>query len=140
MTHTVATMEVSAVAFDEIAAKLREAGYDHAFLRIKQDGGAAIIDMHGIGLLRRPAAPANESAHVIVRQDDTGVLAYWTGKGEWAFSVENTDAIRFALHEDAQTVLDKVVKPSEGATFYHAKYPDDHLRVEEHMWSEVPKA
>jgi len=35
-------------------------------------------------------------------------------------------------------VLDKVVKPSEGATFYHAKYPDDHLRVEEHMWSEVP--
>jgi len=86
----------------------------------------------------RMRSPVTEIAHVIVRQDDTGVLAYWTGKAEWAFSVENADAIRFARPEDAQTVLDKVVKPSEGATFYHAKYPDDHLRVEEHMWSEVP--
>lgn len=45
-THTFATLEVSAAAYDEIAAKLREAEYDHAFM----SGGA--IDMHGIGLIR----------------------------------------------------------------------------------------
>ena len=57
MTHTVATMEVSAAAFDEIADRMREAGYDHAFLRIKKDGKAAIIDMHGIGLVRGGLKP-----------------------------------------------------------------------------------
>lgn len=46
VTHTFAELEVSAAAYDEIAAKLREAGYDHAFT----DEGA--IDMHGIGLVR----------------------------------------------------------------------------------------
>lgn len=47
MTHTLAKLEISAAAFDEIAAKLREAAYDHAFV----DGA---IDMHGIGLARAP--------------------------------------------------------------------------------------
>jgi len=46
-THTFAELEVSAAAYDEIAAKLRAAGYDHAFVN-----GA--IDMHGIGLTRGP--------------------------------------------------------------------------------------
>lgn len=51
-TRTLAQLEVSAAAYDEIAAKLREAGYDHAFV----DGA---IDMQGIGLTRaaEPAAP-----------------------------------------------------------------------------------
>lgn len=44
-THTYAELEVSAAAYDEIAGKLRAAGYDHAF----HDG---TIDMHGIGLTR----------------------------------------------------------------------------------------
>jgi CDGSH-type Zn-finger protein len=52
MTHTYATLEVSALAYDEIAAKLRAAGYDHAF---DTDEGA--IDMQGIGLVR--AAPTH---------------------------------------------------------------------------------
>jgi hypothetical protein len=43
-THTYAELELSKVAYDEIAAKLRDAGYDHAFM----DDGA--IDMHGIGV------------------------------------------------------------------------------------------
>lgn len=53
MTHTIATLEVSPAAHGEIAAKLRAAGYDHAFM----EGG--LIDMSGIGI--EPAAPA-ESA------------------------------------------------------------------------------
>jgi hypothetical protein len=42
-THTYALLPVSKQTFDEIARKLRDAGYDHAF----DDG---VIDMHGIGL------------------------------------------------------------------------------------------
>jgi hypothetical protein len=78
--------------------------------------------------------PATETAHVIVKRDDTGYLSYWTGKAEWSFSIDHDDAVRFARQEDAQTVLDKVVRPSEGATFYHAKFPNDNLRVEEHVF------
>jgi len=43
-THTFAVLEVSKAAYDEIATKLRAAGYDHAFVADDQ------IDMHGIGL------------------------------------------------------------------------------------------
>lgn len=43
MTHTFVTMEVSRAAYDEIAGKMRDAGYGHAFV----DG---LIDMHGIAL------------------------------------------------------------------------------------------
>lgn len=52
-TYTFAKLEVSRGTYDEIAGKLRAAGYDHAFV----DGA---IDMHGIGLVRSPE-PANTS-------------------------------------------------------------------------------
>lgn len=42
-THTFVVLEVSQPCYDEIAAKLRAAGYDHVF-------GPGIIDMHGIAL------------------------------------------------------------------------------------------
>ena len=48
MTYTYALLDVSAAAYDEIAAKLHAAEYDHAF----HEGGA--IDMHGIALMRAP--------------------------------------------------------------------------------------
>jgi hypothetical protein len=54
-THTYALLEVSKAAFDEIAAKLRAAGYDHAF----RDAGE--IDMHGLALVVGEAAPATAS-------------------------------------------------------------------------------
>jgi hypothetical protein len=44
MTHSIALLEISQKAWGEIAEKLREAGYDHAFVT---DG---VIDMHGIGI------------------------------------------------------------------------------------------
>lgn len=50
-THTVATLDVTAATYDEIARQLREAGYNHVFL----DDGT--IDMTGIGLEIVTAAP-----------------------------------------------------------------------------------
>ena len=44
-THTYVELEVSALAYDEIADKLRAANYDHCF-----DGEA--IDMIGIALIK----------------------------------------------------------------------------------------
>lgn len=45
-THTVAELPLSPSAYDEIAAALRAAGYDHVFL---EDG---LIDMSGIGVTK----------------------------------------------------------------------------------------
>lgn len=53
-THTYAELEVSPAAYEEIAAKLRAAGYDHAFM----ENGA--IDMHRIGLLCEKLATLTE--------------------------------------------------------------------------------
>ena len=47
MTHTYATLEISAKAFDEIANKLNDAGYYTAF-----DNKGLRIDMQGIALVR----------------------------------------------------------------------------------------
>lgn len=46
-THTIASLEVSRAAYEEIANKLVAAGYSHAI----HDG---IVDMHGIGLTVSP--------------------------------------------------------------------------------------
>jgi len=46
MTHTYVKMLLSAEAYDEIAANMRVAEYDHAF------GDEGEIDMHGIAVTR----------------------------------------------------------------------------------------
>lgn len=57
-THTYATLEISASAYDEIAEKLRAAGYEHAF-----DLPEGAIDMQGVGVLRGDdVAPLDERA------------------------------------------------------------------------------
>jgi hypothetical protein len=43
-THTYAKLPLSPTAYEEIATKLKDAGYDHAFI------GNGDIDMHGIGV------------------------------------------------------------------------------------------
>lgn len=48
-TYTYALLEVSSVAYEEIAALLRAAGYDHVFH--EQDDGRVAIDLHGIALI-----------------------------------------------------------------------------------------
>lgn len=44
-TYTYVILELSEEAYNEIAKKLRDAGYDHAFDR-------GIIDMHGLAIAR----------------------------------------------------------------------------------------
>lgn len=55
-THTYAIMDISTAAYNEIAGKLRDAGYDHAF---QQSEGRECIDMHGVGL--RAEIPADRT-------------------------------------------------------------------------------
>lgn len=50
-TYTFTTLEISREAYDEIRAKLVEAGYQHT-LREEDSDGAELIDMHGIALKR----------------------------------------------------------------------------------------
>lgn len=46
--HTVAILELSQAAYDEIEAKLLAAGYEHVFA----EGPGSLIDMTGIGVER----------------------------------------------------------------------------------------
>lgn len=57
MTYTYVTMELSQSAYDEIAAKMRKAGYDHAF------GCGGEIDMHGIAVLPIKITPKPRKHH-----------------------------------------------------------------------------
>lgn len=56
MTHTIATLQVSAGAHAEITGLLRAAGYHHAFM---EDG---LVDMSGIGIAASPPVAAFERA------------------------------------------------------------------------------
>ena len=61
MTYSYVILEVSPSTYNEIAAKLHEAGYDHAF----NDEGE--IDLHGLALVKsaagfRPATSGTSSA------------------------------------------------------------------------------
>lgn len=47
-TYTVAGLELSRAAYDEIAKKLRAAGYDHCF---SVEDGREMIDMTHIGVM-----------------------------------------------------------------------------------------
>lgn len=52
-TYTYVVLEVSDAAYDEIAGKLREAGYDHVF---DGEGKKCVMDMHGIAIGREGSA------------------------------------------------------------------------------------
>lgn len=47
-TRTYVILEISQAAYDEIKAKLEEAGYQHTFHESNEHG--LVIDMHGIAL------------------------------------------------------------------------------------------
>jgi len=61
MTHTYAELEVSRATYDEIAQKLREAGYDHVFMP-ERGRETPTIDMHGIGLILEGTTMAEGTA------------------------------------------------------------------------------
>lgn len=62
-THTYANLEVSPAAYDEVAAKLRAARYDHVFSEHGE------IDMNGIALVAS-AEPLNDALAEMTRQKD----------------------------------------------------------------------
>ncbi|MBT9493887.1 MAG: hypothetical protein IV107_16430 [Paucibacter sp.] len=66
-THTYAALEVSPATHHEIEKLLRAAGYDHAF-----DDGEGAIDMHGIGLVKRPQVDGNVSVRGATIQTANG--------------------------------------------------------------------
>ena len=59
MTYTYALLEVSKATYDEIAEKLKAAGYGHAFHQ-SADGDRTAIDMHGLALASKPEATPTE--------------------------------------------------------------------------------
>jgi len=72
-THTYAELELSPAAYDEIAGKLKEAGYDHVFM----DDGT--IDMQGIGVTREDVArsSAETSEAKLLESVNIFEAAYW---------------------------------------------------------------
>jgi hypothetical protein len=57
VTYTYVELDVSAAVFHEIATKLKEAGYGHAF-----DDDGRVIDMHGLALVSSDLTQRVESA------------------------------------------------------------------------------
>ena len=56
-THTYSILEVSEGTFNEIAGKLREAGYHHCF---NTEDGKTVIDMAGLALQSEKPDEANQ--------------------------------------------------------------------------------
>jgi hypothetical protein len=90
MTYTYAKLPLSPEAYDEIATKLKEAGYHHAF------GNNGDIDMHGIGVC-------------VEKQDHNASLL----GSDWqpshitineASTVQLGDVVRFAFERSGMTV------------------------------------
>jgi len=72
MTHTYAELEVSRATYDEIAQKLRAAGYQHVFINAgPPDAATPTIDMHGIGLILEGTTMAAENTDAPLTDDMT---------------------------------------------------------------------
>ncbi len=59
MTYTYAILRISRAAFDEVTAKLREAGSTHRFDQ-QLSGGETVIDMHGLALAVKSESGSRE--------------------------------------------------------------------------------
>lgn len=90
-THTYAGLEISQSAYDEIAGKLRDAGYDHAF-----DADTGAIDMHGIGLLPDGKPAGTVSALHEAETEICDLFARY-GSGDYTPTQQELDVIHKAL-------------------------------------------
>jgi hypothetical protein len=89
-THTYARLPLSQAAYDEIAAKLKTAGYGHAF---DQNGD---IDMHGIGV-----CVEEEERHVALLGSDWQPSMVTITEN---FTVQLGEVVRFAFSRAGVTV------------------------------------
>lgn len=60
VTHTFVIMDLATPAFNEILAKMREAGWDHA---IMEEDGRTVIDMHGIAVAENKVVTYPDQLH-----------------------------------------------------------------------------
>jgi ribA/ribD-fused uncharacterized protein len=107
MTHTFVTLDVSRRTFEEIAEKLKAAGYEHAFIGEADSSRKMFlsqgltIDMHGLGIvLERDDMPAgfvkpDDERRVFFYEQDFYVLSNFS-----AFSLE-WKGLMFATSEQA---------------------------------------
>ena len=135
-THTYATLEVSAAAYDEIADKLKHAGYAHAFMR---EVGARpeqpeTIDMHGIGLVRAVAygeTPASQSAiatnHDRVVQLAHDMASYVHHSGYPRYDGGHSEPEAQCTHPDCAAVRAAQLKTTDYAQ-YLKNFPNDEPR------------
>lgn len=96
-THTLAILELSHGAYEEIAGKLREAGYGHAFDGLR-------IDMTGIGLMSKPWPSA--------RSDSADALAYGLAPGRIMSEAASAAAV--------QRLRDRKLHDTDHALMRHA--------------------
>lgn len=123
-THTYAVLEVSRLAFDEIAKKLREAEYDHAF----HDD---VIDMHGIALA--PEAPVVLCASPAARQDGLKLFSW--------LRVESLRRVRdgsvFVMARTREEAVKLAVDAARNdGTFKIEEDDGEHMRIIE-FWDEL---
>lgn len=120
MTHTVATLAVSAEAHAEISALLRAAGYDHAFMA---DG---LVDMTGLALEAAPAPPAaslTDEQKQKVREAVHGALgeAYDCTRTWNAWSVGTMSRDDFTSVAEDEGRLEEIVDAAIGAMTWTAR-------------------
>lgn len=101
-THTYVLLEVSAPAYDEIHAKLTEAGYQHAFSNTGE------IDMHGIAVMKstEPVAAVEDSSGWVIDNGRVGdeLRFRCMDFGCFAWTSDVDAALRFARRQDAEKI------------------------------------
>lgn len=143
-THTFAVLDLSKEAFAEIRHKLKQAGYEHAF--IEQDG-RLVIDMHGIAVAQdedeaglrnslllasvKAAAQKVDSALRELRLDSSVVLTghgYYAAELVQAKSGLSADDFERAVNymEDGRAVYKST--DSVNDVYYLAAVPKDDAR------------
>jgi len=102
-------MDVSARTYDEIRAKMLEAGYDHAFA--VDDDGKQTMDMNGLALQPLPPPPAQGTLQVGLSADETEVIinhpdlqADAQGNGHITFSAQQARDLAALLVRKAMDI------------------------------------
>lgn len=118
-THTYATLEVSAEAYDEVKRLLEKAEYHHAF----HEG---LIDMHGIALERGAATASGPPLPELqIRgggMTDTELLDRWQAIADAKEPGQST--LRQILAEAITAAADPVAEPPAEATDPPAPRPE----------------
>ena len=62
-------MLVKQATYDDIAAKLRDEGWDQAFIENKKGDAGIVLDMHGIAIALEPESKPNQEDAECFKKD-----------------------------------------------------------------------